>query len=40
VPGVLFTSRPLVQPASSLKDLAGSVLREFGIEGFPFTEER
>jgi predicted AlkP superfamily phosphohydrolase/phosphomutase len=35
VPGVLFTSRPLRRPASSLKDLAASILAEFGVEGFP-----
>jgi len=40
VPGVLFTSRPLARPAAGLQDLAGSVLHEFGIEGFPFAEER
>lgn len=36
VPGVLFTSRSLKKPASRLKDLAASILYEFGIsEGFP-----
>ena len=32
VPGVLFTSRPLKQTATSLKNLAESILREFGVE--------
>ena len=35
VPGVLFINRPLKRPAESLRDLAASVLAEFGIEGFP-----
>lgn len=35
VPGVLFTSRRLAKPATSLKDLAASILTEFGVEGFP-----
>ena len=35
VPGVLFTSRPLKKPAARLEDLAGAILTEFGIEGFP-----
>ena len=36
VPGILFTSRPLKRPAARLKDLAASILYEFGIEeGFP-----
>ena len=39
VPGVLFTSRPLGKPASSLQNLAASILAEFGIEGdFPRTD--
>lgn len=39
VPGVLFTSRPLEQPAVSLQDLAASILREFGVdEPFPATQ--
>ncbi len=35
VPGILLTDRPLQQPATSLKDLAASILAEFGIDGFP-----
>ena len=35
VPGVLFTNRPLRAPATSLKTLAGAILGEFGIDGFP-----
>ncbi len=35
VPGILLTDRPLGKPATSLKDLAGSLLAEFGIAGFP-----
>lgn len=36
VPGILLTSQPLERPATSLKDLAASILMEFGIEGdFP-----
>jgi predicted AlkP superfamily phosphohydrolase/phosphomutase len=35
VPGVLFTSRPLRKPAPRLEDLAGAILAEFGVEGFP-----
>ena len=39
VPGVLFTSRPLGKPASSLQNLAASILAEFGVEGeFPRTD--
>ena len=38
VPGVLFTSKPLKKPASSLQNLAASILAEFGIEEkFPKT---
>lgn len=32
VPGVLFTSRPLLKPAASLRDLSASILVEFGLE--------
>ena len=32
VPGVLFTNRPLVRDAGSLKSLTASVIAEFGIE--------
>jgi predicted AlkP superfamily phosphohydrolase/phosphomutase len=35
VPGVLFTTRPLKQPVASLRDLAGAIVAEFGIEAFP-----
>ena len=35
VPGVLFASKALKRRATSLKDLAASVLAEFGVEGFP-----
>ena len=35
VPGVLFASRPLRRPAGELKELAASILAEFGVEGFP-----
>lgn len=32
VPGVLFTSRPLNRPANSLRELAASILSEFGLD--------
>jgi hypothetical protein len=35
VPGILLSSRPLRVPATSIQALAGSVLAEFGITGFP-----
>jgi predicted AlkP superfamily phosphohydrolase/phosphomutase len=35
VPGILFTDRPLKKPATSLQNLAASILAEFGVEGFP-----
>jgi predicted AlkP superfamily phosphohydrolase/phosphomutase len=35
VPGILLTSRPLRQPAVSLDKVAGAILAEFGIKGFP-----
>jgi len=38
VPGILFSSRPLKTPAPSLQRLAGAILSEFGIDGFPFVE--
>lgn len=38
VPGILLTSRPLRKPATRLKNLAASVLAEFGIENFPPRE--
>ncbi len=39
VPGVLFTSRPLKQPAHSLRTLAPALLAEFGVTGFPQAPE-
>ena len=35
VPGILLTNRPLKKPAARLQDLAGAILAEYGIEGFP-----
>jgi predicted AlkP superfamily phosphohydrolase/phosphomutase len=35
VPGILLTSRPLKRPAPDLRSLAGALLAELGIEGFP-----
>jgi hypothetical protein len=35
VPGILATSRPLKRPVVRLKDLAGAILEELEIEGFP-----
>ena len=35
VPGILLTNRPLRQPARSLDKVAGAILAEFGISGFP-----
>jgi predicted AlkP superfamily phosphohydrolase/phosphomutase len=35
VPGVLLTSRPLARQADSLRDLAGAILAEFGVDEFP-----
>jgi predicted AlkP superfamily phosphohydrolase/phosphomutase len=35
VPGVLFSSRPLRRAAPNLQSLAGAILAEFGIMGFP-----
>jgi len=40
VPGILLTSRPLKRPAGKLKELAASILAEFGIEGFPHRQAR
>jgi hypothetical protein len=31
VPGVLFVSRPLSRPATSLRDLTGAIVAEFGV---------
>lgn len=39
VPGVLFTSRPMKKPATSLQNLAASILAEFGVEKFPLVEK-
>jgi predicted AlkP superfamily phosphohydrolase/phosphomutase len=38
VPGILLTSRPLRRAAPDLRSLAGALLAEFGIEGFPARE--
>ena len=35
VPGILLTNRPLEKPADRLKNLAASLLAEYGIEEFP-----
>jgi hypothetical protein len=35
VPGVLFSTRRLRRPVESLRDLAGALVAEFGIETFP-----
>jgi predicted AlkP superfamily phosphohydrolase/phosphomutase len=35
VPGILFSSAPLRRPVTSLRELAGAVLAEFDIDGFP-----
>ena len=35
VPGILFTSHPLLKPAPRLEDLAAAILAEFGVDGFP-----
>jgi predicted AlkP superfamily phosphohydrolase/phosphomutase len=35
VPAILLTSRRLRKPAASLQDLAGAILAEFDIDGFP-----
>ncbi len=40
VPGVLFLNRPLARQASSLRDLAASILAEFGVEEFPLAENK
>jgi hypothetical protein len=37
VPGVLFSSRPLRKAAPDLQSVAGAILAEFGIDGFPGT---
>jgi predicted AlkP superfamily phosphohydrolase/phosphomutase len=39
VPGILLSSRPLRKPASTLQQLAPALLAEFGITGFPRSEE-
>lgn len=38
VPGILLTSRELNRPVERLTDLAGAILEEFGVEGFPERE--
>lgn len=35
VPGILLTSRRLGRPAPTLRELAGAILAEFGVDGFP-----
>jgi predicted AlkP superfamily phosphohydrolase/phosphomutase len=35
VPGILLSNRPLRVPATSIQMLAGAVLAEFGVTGFP-----
>jgi len=40
VPGILLTSRPLRRPAASGQALAGAIVAEFGIEGFPEGKEK
>jgi predicted AlkP superfamily phosphohydrolase/phosphomutase len=35
VPGILLTNRALGQPAASLDKLAGAILAQFGVRGFP-----
>jgi predicted AlkP superfamily phosphohydrolase/phosphomutase len=35
VPGILFSTRPLRRPVTSLRDLAGAIVAEFEIETFP-----
>jgi predicted AlkP superfamily phosphohydrolase/phosphomutase len=35
VPGILATSRPLARRPQRLRDLAGAILAELGVEGFP-----
>ncbi len=37
VPGVLIVSRPLKRTATSLRNLAASILAEYGVESFPTT---
>ena len=38
VPGILLTNHPLRSPAASLQNLAGAILAEFGIAGFPSVQ--
>jgi predicted AlkP superfamily phosphohydrolase/phosphomutase len=38
VPGVLFSNRTLQQPVASLQQLAGALLAEFGVAGFPHRQ--
>jgi predicted AlkP superfamily phosphohydrolase/phosphomutase len=39
VPGVILTNRPLRRPAATLGELAPTLLAEFGISGFPVTQQ-
>ena len=38
VPGILLSNRDLGRPVVKLSDLAGAILAQFGIEGFPNTQ--
>ncbi|MEE8139145.1 MAG: alkaline phosphatase family protein [Thermoanaerobaculia bacterium] len=38
VPGILLSNRPLLREAGRLKDLAGAILAEFGVEDFPIRK--
>ncbi len=38
VPGILLTDRPFKKPATSLKNLAASILAEYGIDEFPVRD--
>ena len=40
VPGILATSRPLKRPARNLRELAASVLAEFGVRATPVRRRR
>ena len=39
VPGILLSSRALKRPASTIQNLAATILAEFGIDGFPGRSE-
>jgi predicted AlkP superfamily phosphohydrolase/phosphomutase len=38
VPGILLSNRDLGRPVVKLTDLAGAILAQFGIEGFPYRQ--